>query len=432
MIARSSMAVALIAFALGEAAPARAQPADPAGAEEAARRHFQSATALFEAGDYELALDEFQAAYDAKPHPTVLRNVAATQERLRRYPDAVRTLERYLAEASSAGLRAERSAIEAHLVGLRSLVGRIEVVLDEPGFAIEVDGREAGTSPLADPVEVSLGTRTVVSRREGYEDETATVRVAGGQTTRVELRPIARMARLTVDTSAPHASVSVDRSPPMPAPWSNAVMHGRHEVRVTAPGRRPARLNVDLAPGVERSLVVQLESGGPQGLLAIEVEPRRGARATVDGLPLELGRDSARTLEQGLHRVVVDAPDRATYDANVRVRANRVTRMRVTLDRDRFWVSPLWGTIAAAGAAVALGGAVYFGLSATKAANDYRDPETRRDELQGLYDDRARYARQADTAAITSVVLGAGAALLWYWSGQRPSSTATVRNEEIE
>lgn len=427
MKARLASVVVLLGVALATSA-ARAQPA----AEEAARRHFQSATALYEAGDYELALTEFQAAYDAKPHPTVLRNVAATQERLRLYPDAIRTLERFLAEATGAALRTDRAAIEAHLVGLRSLVGRVEVVLAEPGFAIEVEGRAAGISPLRDPVEVPLGTRTVVARREGYEPESVQVRVQGGGTSRVELHPVARMAHLTVDAGAPHAVVSVDGAPAMPAPWSNAVMHGRHTVRVTAPGRRPSSLRVDLAPGAERSLVVQLEAGGPQGMLAIQVEPRAGARATVDGLPLELRRGAARTLEQGLHRVVVDAPDRATYEANLRVRANRVTRVRVQLDADRFWVSPLWGTIAAVGTAIALGGTIYWGLAASAAANDYRDPQTSTTELAGLYDDRARYARSADAAAVTTLILGAGAALLFYWSGRRPESTATVRTDAIE
>jgi hypothetical protein len=425
--ARLSIVVAVLGLAFGPSA-VHAQPA----VDEAARRHFQSATALYEAGDYELALTEFQAAYDAKPHPTVLRNVAATQERLRLYPEAIRTLERFLAEATGAALRTERTAIEAHLVGLRSLVGRVEVVLAEPGFAIEVDGRATGTSPLPDPVEVPLGNRTVVARREGYEPESVQVRVEGGGTSRVELHPVARMARLTVDASAPHAVVSVDGAPPMPAPWSNAVMHGRHDVRVTAPGRRPSSLRVDLDPGAERSLVVQLEAGGPQGMLAIHVQPRAGARATVDGLPLELGRGATRTLEQGLHRVVVDGPDRATYEANLRVRANRVTRVRVKLDQDRFWVSPLWGTLAAVGTAIALGGTVYWGLAASAAANDYRDPQTPTDELAGLYDDRARFARSADAAAVTTLIIGAGAALLFYWSRQRPESTATVRTDEIE
>lgn len=400
--------------------------------DESARRHFQSATALYEAGDYDLALVEFQLAYDAKPHPTVLRNVAATQERLRRYPDAIRTLERFLREATGASLRAERSAIEAHLVGLRSLVGRIEVVLADPGFAIEVDGRPAGVSPLDDPVEVPLGTRRVVATREGWEPQTVEVRVEGGGTARVELQPIARMARLTVDTAAPHAMVSVDGSVPLAAPWSNVVMHGRHEVRVTAPGRRRASLRVELAPGAERSVEVQLEAGGPQGMLAIEVEPRTGARATVDGLPLELGGRAARTLEQGLHRIVVDGVDRAPYEANLRVRANRLTRVRVRLDEERFWISPWWGTIAAAGAALSLAGTIYWGLAAGKAANDYRDPETPSSQLDDLYSDRARYARAADSAAITTLIIGAGAALLWYFSRQRPESTATIRMDAIE
>jgi len=428
----SVVAAVVLALAPGRAGAQPTSEPPAAGAEEAARRHFQSATALFEAGEYQLALDEFEAAYRLKPHPTVLRNVAASQERLRRFPEAIRTLERYLAEATGPGLRAERAAIEAHLVGLRSVVGRIELVLDDPGFEIEVDGRSVGRTPLTEPIEVPLGLRTVVARREGWEPTTLQVRVEGGGTSRAELQPIARMARLTVDTSAPHAMVSVDGAPPMASPWSNVVMHGRHAVRVTAPGRRPASLDVDLAPGAERSLVVQLESGGPQGMLAIRVEPREGARATVDGLPLELDRRAARTLDQGLHRLVVDGPGRATYDANVRVRANRTTHVHVRLDKDRFYVSTLWGTIATVGAAVALGGGIYYGLAATAAANDYQDPETRTGELRGLYADRERFARAADALLITSVVIGAGAALLWYWSGQRPHSTATTRQERIE
>lgn len=408
--------------------PAGAQPS----ADEAALRHFQSATALFEAGDYELALTEFQAAYDAKPHPTVLRNVAATQERLRRYPDAIRTLERYLTEATSPAFRAERAAIAAHLVGLRSLVGRIEVVLPEPGFSIEVDGRSVGTSPLTEPVEVPLGTRTVVARRDGWEPATAEVQVAGGATSSVEIQPIARMARLTVDTAAPHATVSVDDSPAMAAPWSNAVLPGRHSVRVAAPGRRLASLRVDLAPGAERSMVVQLEAGGPQGLLSIEAVPRQGARATVDGVPADLGVRAARSVEQGQHRIVVDGPDHAAYVANVRVTASRMTRVRVRLDEDRFWVSPLWGTIAATGAAVTLAASIYWGSQALSTANEYRDEGTPAQELPGLYDERLRLAQRADVAALFTVLFSAGAAALWYLSGRRPESTARITTGAIE
>jgi hypothetical protein len=362
----------------------------------------------------------------------VLRNVAATQERLRRYPDAIRTLERYLTEATGSSLRAERAAIEAHLVGLRSLVGRVEIVVEEPGFTIEVDGRVVGTSPLPEPVDVPLGTRSVIARRDGWEPATTEVRVEGGGLARAEIRPIARMARLTVDTAAPHATVSVDDAPALDAPWSNAVMPGPHSVRVAAPGRRSATMRVELAPGAERSLVIQLEAGGPQGMLALAVVPRQGARATVDGLPLDLGLRAARSVEQGPHRVVVDAPDRAPYEANVRVRANRLTRVRVRLDEDRFWVSPLWGTIAATGAGIALAGSIYWGVRAVNAANEYRDEGTAAQELPGLYDNRLKYARSADVAAVFTAIFGAGAAALWYLSGRRPESTARVTTGAIE
>ena len=112
-----SILVAVLALVASDAA--RAQPT---AQEEEARRHFQTAMALFEAGDFELALTEFQAAYDAKPHPSVLRNVAATQEKLRRYPDAIRTLDRYLSEATGAALRTERMTALITSSGLFSTI----------------------------------------------------------------------------------------------------------------------------------------------------------------------------------------------------------------------------------------------------------------------------------------------------------------------
>ena len=46
--------------------------AAPAGAQntQAAREHFEAGTHAFDRGDYELAVTEFQAAYDVFAHPS--------------------------------------------------------------------------------------------------------------------------------------------------------------------------------------------------------------------------------------------------------------------------------------------------------------------------------------------------------------------------
>jgi hypothetical protein len=241
------------------------------------------------------------------------------------------------------------------------------------------------------------------------------------------------MARLTIDTSAPHATVSIDGGPAAPAPRSVTLMPGRHRVRTSAPGRRPSEVTVDLGPGAERSLVLQLETGGPQGMMAIEVSPAAGALVRVDGRPLAPGAREPLTLEQGLHQVVVMADRRVPFEDGVTVRANRTTRVRVRLQEKRLYVAPIWGTVAAIGTAAFVATGIYFGLSAIDAANDYQDPDTPTAELQGLYARRADHANTSTGSFIAAGLSGAAALLLFYWArGGRPRSEADVDFIAIE
>ncbi|MBI2892935.1 MAG: PEGA domain-containing protein [Deltaproteobacteria bacterium] len=414
-------AAAALAVVLATVGVARAD--DPAEA----RRHFEQGTALFGAQAYALALAEFDAAYRAKPHPTVLRNIAAAQEALQRFPEAIRTLERYLRDATGREFSREREAVEAHLAVVRNLVGRLTIDVVPEGSAIRIDGQVVGSGPLAEPVELAYGHHVVEASCDGYDAVREEVDVPPGGQARVELRPIARMARLTVDTNAPHATVAVHGAVPGAAPWSSAIMPGRHRVRVTAPGRRPTEVTVDLAPGAERSLVVQLESGGPQGMIAVGGGLPRGTRAMVDGRPLTPGPDGALAFEQGLHRVVITSPDRVTYSKNVRVRSNRVLNLRPRLAVDRFWVAPIWAVASVVATAALVTGAVYWGLRAIAAADDYQDPQTPTADLPSLYYDHERFSRAANAAIVGTLLFGAGTAFLYYYSrGGAPESTVRL------
>ena len=55
---------------------------------EAARSHFKTGVKLYQDGDYTGALAEFQAAYDFKPGPGSLQNIALCQKALFRYAEA--------------------------------------------------------------------------------------------------------------------------------------------------------------------------------------------------------------------------------------------------------------------------------------------------------------------------------------------------------
>src|SRR5262249_39407679 len=57
-------------------APAPEPPLDPEAARLVARELFQQGIAAFDAGKYDEAADHFARAYEIKPHPAVLRNMA--------------------------------------------------------------------------------------------------------------------------------------------------------------------------------------------------------------------------------------------------------------------------------------------------------------------------------------------------------------------
>ncbi|HEY2743589.1 MAG TPA: tetratricopeptide repeat protein [Polyangia bacterium] len=89
-----------------------AQVIDPD--EEAARRHFERGLTHYDAGEYQAALDEFDAVKRFRDSPALDYNIARCYDRLERYPEAVAAYERYVTQkpdASDAAEIKERIAI---------------------------------------------------------------------------------------------------------------------------------------------------------------------------------------------------------------------------------------------------------------------------------------------------------------------------------
>lgn len=88
----------------------------PEEREAAAREHFLVGSDHFEAGDYQRAAEEFEAAYELSPRPELLYNVYLAHERLGNLERA----EEALAEFVEAGTPGHRQApLEQRLVRLR-------------------------------------------------------------------------------------------------------------------------------------------------------------------------------------------------------------------------------------------------------------------------------------------------------------------------
>jgi tetratricopeptide (TPR) repeat protein len=110
-----AVAVAVAAAPLGTVPVARAQSGSKAGskADDAAtvraRKHFRRGENLFALGRFAEALDAYEAAFEAKPLPDFLFNVAQCHRNLGNYDEAIFSYRKYLKLAPDAH---NRDAVE--------------------------------------------------------------------------------------------------------------------------------------------------------------------------------------------------------------------------------------------------------------------------------------------------------------------------------
>jgi hypothetical protein len=222
-----------------------------------ARQHYQAGLQAFRTGRYKAAIDELNQAYEIKPMPLLLVNIATTYRKLGDYDRAALFLKKYLADAPADA--ADRDEVRATLSQIDRMRGEL---IHEP---IE-------TAPPDTPVDV----RVVSPRRDARVF--LYYRASGGAAfTRVPMRaraprnPAEKIARIPAgmlggagmeyyleardsgnrvlhtvgDESKPNV-VLIDPEAP-PRLW--AMSSGRHE-RPVAPQKedRLAQMDEELAP----------------------------------------------------------------------------------------------------------------------------------------------------------------------------------------
>lgn len=118
---RVLLAVLVACSLLVTVAPAEAQDHEPTEAELAEARHsFDVATQAFEAGDYETAVSEFQAALELSGAADLYFNIYLSHERAGELPEAAAALDQYLQHGE---IDAEqRRLLEGRLERLRARI----------------------------------------------------------------------------------------------------------------------------------------------------------------------------------------------------------------------------------------------------------------------------------------------------------------------
>lgn len=197
----------------------RPEPTEQAKAE--AKQRFARGIELYQEGDYNLALIEFERVYDLVPDYRVLYNIGQVSIQLGRYARATRALSRYLAEGGEK-LDPERvSAVQADLEMLKGRTAYLTITTNLEGAQIFLDDRLVGVAPLKDAILVDAGEHRVNVRKPGFNSTPTQVTLAGGEKVSVDVALTAEPQRKpeTVIVERPAPGAGAEEREPKTAMW---------------------------------------------------------------------------------------------------------------------------------------------------------------------------------------------------------------------
>jgi hypothetical protein len=113
-------------------------------------------------GDYVSALDRFSAAYKAYPSPKLMFNIGQANRDLSRPVEAREAFEQYLAKEDDPTSPTLAEATKS-LEELQRRLGRIRVECETADAEIRLDGKSAGTTPLANVLWATPGRHQVTA-----------------------------------------------------------------------------------------------------------------------------------------------------------------------------------------------------------------------------------------------------------------------------
>jgi hypothetical protein len=299
----SRYAPILVALLAGAPGFANAQPAAADGARKEARERFSRGLHLFENGDNGGALAEFKRANELIPNRLVMFNIGLVYAAMDRPVEAAAVLEKVQQDAGP--LKAEYVArAQAVKEEQEKRIGVVQVTTNVPA-TIEVDGLEAGTTPLAAPLRVAAGTRVIGAVASGHLPARREIIVAG-QTRAdlaLELRPSeARLAHIEIRCALPGADVFIDGIPAGKTPLAASI--------TTEPGTRVVELRRAGYVTQRREIALQ---DGARGELAFDPEMDATATTTSGRLRLQIA--------EGEILVTVDGRPRGVYREGISVPA---------------------------------------------------------------------------------------------------------------
>lgn len=358
-----SLFVALNLLSISPVAFAQAKKPRTVGEElpADARREWNTGLTLVGESNWRGAIIQFQRAYDLSKNPRVLPNLALAHKGNADYARAIRVFEKALAEGASVIPAKEQQDIKDSIVALKPYVSTLSVTTSVAGASVNVDGEDVGVTPLAKPIDVSVGARTVRVSKDGFREVSRNVDVVAGKPAAVEIElvPERIMAVVSVTTSgAPKANIRIDGIEMGPAPYKGQVEVGkRHTFEAYANRYTTARQTLDVAKNDPFDVSLTLSEARNEGRIAIIVHP---AGAIIDIDQETVGHDKWEGVLSagGGHRVRFHKDGYVDEVQEISLGQDQVRTIESTLRQDTSRGTVYW----AVGALLVVGGGVIAGL----------------------------------------------------------------------
>jgi hypothetical protein len=178
----------------GTAAPSTPPPAGSAIDE--ARKHYEAGIAMFDTGDYEPALAEFERAYQLAPNYRIYYNLGKIHRMLKDYVHALKDFQHFLADGTDQPAD-KRTEVTQYIKELNAVVAKVTVTSNVAGADILVDEVIVGKTPSSEAIPLNPGVRSVSVSKAGYVPAKKSVRVAPQDSVQVELDPTIPSVEIT-------------------------------------------------------------------------------------------------------------------------------------------------------------------------------------------------------------------------------------------
>jgi hypothetical protein len=425
---------------------------------ELAKQHFDEGQALFLLGKFSEAAEEFQKAYEAKPFPAFIFNIAVCHEKGGEHKRALDGYLRYLEEDPQSP---DRDVVLKRIANLRRLLasaaslpasqpspapegalppplpkGIVVIESKPPGASIYLDDKRRGVFART-PFNGSLpqGEHTVIIELRKFKPETKRFHVGPRASVFLYFALSAEeyLGWIEVKANVPGADVFFDEKHIGAigrTPYTGFLRPGPRTVYVEKPGYKPVRRPIEVIAGRDHVVKVNLEKV-PFGWLRVTGKTTAGARILVDGKPISCRTAPCQAeLAPGQYSVEVQRKGWKSYRERVTVRQAAETRLAVRLmprpPRTKAYV-----TFGMSGALL-VGGLVCGVMSQNRASSVEESNQPGRPYDSG--DARLSTGRVLAITADSLFVLGgltAGLGLYYLLRNEGPDSYGEARERQV-